>query len=259
VLNIFDMSENEALYNYCLKLGDSSLIMGHRISEWCGHGPVLEQDIALTNIALDLVGQARMLLSYAGEIEGKERSEDDLAYLRNDRAYRNALLTELPNGDFGQSIIKLFIFDAYQVALFGALKSSSNSRLSAIAEKSIKESKYHLRYSKDWVLRLGDGTSESHSRITAGLTEIWPYYGDLFALAPGEDALSELGIVPKMSNIKNEVDQILKETLGAATIPLPDFNAVFQSGSQQGLHTEYLSYILSEMQAVTREYPGSKW
>jgi ring-1,2-phenylacetyl-CoA epoxidase subunit PaaC len=253
------MTENEALYNYCLKLGDSSLIMGHRISEWCGHGPVLEQDIALTNIALDLIGQARMLLSYAGELEGKGKTEDDLAYLRNDRQYRNALITELPNGDFGQTIIKLYIFDVYQVALFGLLKTSGNNRLSAIAEKSIKEAKYHLRYSKDWVLRLGDGTEESKLRITAGLNEIWPYFGDLFASAPGEELLVKSAIVPDSASIRASVENSLQATLEEAKIELPNFEAVMQEGSQDGIHTEYLSYILNEMQAVTRSYPGLQW
>lgn len=253
------MTENEALYNYCLKLGDSSLIMGHRISEWCGHGPVLEQDIALTNIALDLIGQARMLLSYAGELEGKGKTEDDLAYLRNDRQYRNALITELPNGDFGQTIIKLYIFDVYQVALFGLLKTSSNNRLSAIAEKSIKEAKYHLRYSKDWVLRLGDGTEESKLRITAGLNEIWPYFGDLFAYAPGEELLVKAAVVPDSASIRASVENSLQATLEEAKIELPNFEAVMQEGSQDGIHTEYLSYILNEMQAVTKSYPGLQW
>jgi len=253
------MTEKEALFNYCLKLGDSSLIMGHRISEWCGHGPVLEQDIALTNIALDLVGQARMFLSYAGEIEEKGRTEDDLAYWRNDREYRNALLTELPNGDFGQTIIKLFLFDVYQVELFGALKNSSNPRLAAIAEKSIKESKYHLRYSTDWVLRLGDGTEESNLRITAGLNDIWMYFGDLFAPSPGEEILVSAGIAPNIKEIRSKTEATIANTLKEANISLPDFNAVMQQGSQTGIHTEFLSYILSEMQSVTRAYPGATW
>jgi ring-1,2-phenylacetyl-CoA epoxidase subunit PaaC len=253
------MTEKEALFNYCLKLGDSSLIMGHRISEWCGHGPVLEQDIALTNIALDLVGQARMFLTYAGELEGKARTEDDFAYWRNDREYRNALLTELPNGDFGQTIIKLFLFDAYQVELFGALKNSSNARLAAIAEKSIKESKYHLRFSTDWVLRLGGGTEESNRRITAGLNEVWMYFGDLFALSAGEELLVGPGIAPYMQEIRSRSEGVIRETLNNAGIPLPNFKAVMQQGSQDGLHTEFLSYILSEMQSVTRAYPGATW
>lgn len=253
------MTEQKALFNYCLKLGDSSLIMGHRISEWCGHGPVLEQDIALTNIALDLVGQARMFLSYASEVEENGRTEDDLAYWRNDREFRNALLAEFPNGDFGQTIIKLFLFDVYQVELFGALKNSSNSRLAAIAEKSIKESKYHLRYSTDWVLRLGDGTEESNHRITAGLNEVWMYFGDLFALSPGEEFLVSSGIAPNINEIRSKVESTISQTLKEATIPLPDFNAVMQQGSQSGIHTEFLSYILSEMQSVTRAYPGASW
>jgi ring-1,2-phenylacetyl-CoA epoxidase subunit PaaC len=253
------MTEKEALFNYCLKLGDSSLIMGHRISEWCGHGPVLEQDIALTNIALDLVGQARMFLTYAGEVEGKARTEDDFAYWRNDREYRNALLTEFPNGDFGQTIIKLFLFDVYQVELFGVLKNSSNARLSAIAEKSIKESKYHLRFSTDWVLRLGGGTEESNLRITAGLNELWMYFGDLFAASAGEDLLVSAGIAPDIREIRSKSESVIRETLTKAGIPLPNFDAVMQQGSQDGIHTEFLSYILSEMQAVTRAYPGATW
>ncbi len=253
------MTSKEALYHYVLKMGDSSLIMGHRLSEWTAHGPVLEHDIALTNIALDYIGQARMLLTYAGELEGKGRSEDDLAYWRDAAQYRNSLLCELPNGDFGQTVVKMFLFDAFQVELHEALSQSPDEQLKAIAIKSLKESKYHLRYSRDWVLRLGDGTEESKIRIANGLEAVWMYFGDLFAPSEGESVLVSDGIVPETASLRKRVEETLRKTFEEATMAVPDFDAVMQEGSQRGIHTEYLSYILSEMQSVTRMHPGATW
>lgn len=253
------MTGKEALYNYCLKLGDSSLIMGHRLSEWSAHGPVLEQDIAVTNIALDHLGQARMLLTYAGELGGESKTEDDLAYWRNDREFRNALLCELPNGDFAQTILKMFLFDCYQLSLHEALSKSPDEQLRAIAEKSLKETTYHFRYSRDWMLRLGDGTEESHRRLKAAVDNVWMYFGDLFAPAPGEDTLVKAEVVPDAQNLRSEVQSRIEETFNSATLPAPDFEAVMQEGSQDGIHTEYLSYILQEMQSVARAHPGATW
>ncbi|TVR37662.1 MAG: phenylacetate-CoA oxygenase subunit PaaI [Cryomorphaceae bacterium] len=253
------MTSKEALFNYVLKLGDSSLIMGHRLSEWTAHGPVLEHDIALTNIALDHIGQARMLLTYAGELEDKGRTEDDLAYWRDASQYRNSLLCELPNGDFGQTIVKMFLFDAFQVELHEALSQSPDEQLKAIAVKSLKESKYHLRYSRDWVFRLGDGTEESKIRIANGLETVWMYFGDLFEPAQGEDVLEAEKVIPDTSALRLRVEQTIRDTFTQATLALPDFDAVMQEGSQRGIHTEDLSYILSEMQSVTRMHPGATW
>lgn len=253
------MTGKEALYNYCLKLGDTSLIMGHRLSEWTGHGPVLEQDIALTNIALDHLGQARMLLTYAGELSGEQKTEDDLAYWRDHMAYRNALLTELPNGDFAQTILKMFLFDAYQIALHEALSESADEQLRAIAQKSIKETRYHLRFSRDWMLRLGDGTEESHRRMLEAIDNVWMYFGDLFAESPGEDTLVKAEVVPDMKALRADIEERIASTFKEATLPAPNFEAVMQEGSQTGRHTEQLSYILTEMQSVTRAHPGATW
>lgn len=253
------MTKEEALFAYCLKLGDSSLIMGHRLSEWTAHGPMLEHDIALTNIALDHLGQARMLLTYAGELEGKDRSEDDLAYWRDAGEYRNALLCELPNGDFAQTIFKLYLFDEFQRALHEELSSSSDEHLKGIAVKSLKETTYHLRYTRDWMLRLGDGTDESNIRLTNGVDQVWMYFGDLFAPSPGEDLLVKENIVPDVSKLKSDIESRIEQTFKEATLPPPDFDAVMQQGSQKGFHTEDLSYVLAEMQSVARVHPGATW
>lgn len=253
------MDGKEALYNYCLKLGDSSLIMGHRLSEWTGHGPVLEQDIALTNTALDHLGQARMLLTYAGELSGEHKSEDDLAYWRDPMEFRNALLTELPNGDFAQTILKMFLFDSFQIALHEALSESADEQLRAIALKSLKETRYHIRFSRDWMLRLGDGTEESHRRMLNALENVWMYFGDLFAESTGEATLVKAEVVPDMNSLRAEIEEQIAATFKTATLPAPNFKDVMQQGSQSGAHTEYLSYILSEMQSVTRAHPGATW
>lgn len=253
------MADQNAKLNYLLKLGDSSLIMGHRLSEWTGHGPVLEHDIALTNIALDHLGQARMLLTHAGEIEGKGRAEDDFAYWRNAGEFRNHLLCELPNADFAQTVLKMFLFDAYQLHLHRALSASPDDGLKAIAVKSLKETTYHLRYSSDWMMRLGDGTEESKRRMTEAIDNVWPYFGDLFARSEGEEILEKAGVVPAVEDLKAETENLVREVFNKSALPAPDFDAVMQQGSQTGYHTEYLSFILSEMQSVTRAHPGATW
>ncbi len=253
------MSREEALFAYCLKVGDSSLINGHRLSEWTGHGPVLEQDIALTNIALDHLGQARLLLTYAGQLEGKGKTEDDLAYWRESAEFRNALLCELPNGDFAQTIARQYLFDEFQHTLYTGLSHSADEQLKAIAVKSLKETTYHLRYSREWMPRLGDGTEESRERLLQGLDQIWNYFGDLFAQSPGEDILIEMQIVPDMNALRTEIQGRIAKTFEKATLPEPDFEMYMHEGSQQGIHTEHLSYILTEMQSVTRAHPGATW
>lgn len=253
------MTREEALFNYCLKLGDTSLINGHRLSEWTAHGPVLEHDIALTNIALDHLGQARLLLTYAGELEQKGRSEDDFAYWRDAGEFRNALICELPNGDFAQTIIKQYLLDEFQFALYNRLSESTDERLKGIAVKSLKETKYHLRYSRDWMLRLGNGTEESHIRLANGVDQVWMYFRDLFAISPGEEILVNEGIAPSGDSLRAQVEKQIEQTFKEAALPAPDFENSMQQGSQQGFHTEYLSYILAEMQSVTRAHPGATW
>lgn len=247
-----------ALFNYILKLGDDSLILGHRLSEWCGHGPILEEDIALTNISLDLVGQATTLLNYAGELEGKGRDGDALAFLRYDREYKNLLLVEQPNGDFGVTMMRQFLFDAYRLPLFVKLQTSSDETLAAIAEKSLKETKYHLKHSSEWVIRLGDGTEESHKRIQDALDTLWRYTDELFLQDDLDLELIEKGIVPDLEEIRKDWQKTVDTVLNEATLELPKNNWKF-SGGRNGMHSEHLGYILAELQYMQRAYPNMKW
>ncbi|RYD92581.1 MAG: phenylacetate-CoA oxygenase subunit PaaI, partial [Sphingobacteriales bacterium] len=196
--------------DYTLQLADSSLIIGHRLSEWCGHGPILEQDIAMQNIALDLLGETRSLFQYAAELEGQGRTEDDLAFLREAVEYKNSLITEQPNGDFAQTILRQFLFDTYHFYLLQQLKGGKDQRLSAIAEKSLKEVSYHIKWSSEWVIRLGDGTDESRQRIEKAIANLWPYTGELFTMTATEEALLELGIIPNYSLIKQQWEEYVE-------------------------------------------------
>lgn len=246
------------LFEYVLRIGDDALILGHRLSEWCGHGPILEEDIALTNISLDLIGQATSLLEYAGKLEDKGRSADDLAFLRFDKDYRNLLLVEQPNGDFGMTIMRQFLYDAYQVPLFEALSNSKDPHLSAIAEKSLKESKYHLKHSSEWVIRLGDGTAESKERIQTSLDELWRYTGELFWEDDVDQALKAEGIIPDPSELKVRWNKIVEDVLNEATLEIPQTEWQFDGG-RRGLHSEHLGYILTELQFMQRAYPNMEW
>ncbi len=246
------------LFNYILKLGDDSLILGHRLSEWCGHGPILEEDIALTNISLDLVGQATTLLNYAGELEGKGRDGDALAFLRYDREYKNLLLVEQPNGDFGVTMMRQFLFDAYRLPLFMKLQTSADETLAAIAEKSLKETKYHLKHSSEWVIRLGDGTEESHKRIQDALDTLWRYTDELFLQDDLDLELIEKGIVPDLEEIRKDWQKTVDSVFNEATLELPKNNWKF-SGGRNGMHSEHLGYILAELQYMQRAYPNMKW
>lgn len=246
------------LFEYVLRIGDDALILGHRLSEWCGHGPILEEDIALTNISLDLIGQATSLLEYAGKLEDKGRSADDLAFLRFDKDYRNLLLVEQPNGDFGMTIMRQFLYDAYQVPLFEALSNSKDPHLSAIAEKSLKESKYHLKHSSEWVIRLGDGTAESKERIHTSLDELWRYTGELFWEDDVDQALKAEGIIPEPSELKVRWNKIVEDVLNEATLEIPQTEWQFDGG-RRGLHSEHLGYILTELQFMQRAYPNMEW
>lgn len=247
-----------ALTDYTLRLADTSLILGHRLSEWCGHGPVLEQDIALANIALDLIGQARNYYQYAAELLGDGQTEDDLAYLRDDRAYRNVLLVELPNGDFGKTIMRQFLFDAFHVPFLESLQSSQDAKLAAIAEKSLKEALYHLKWSSEWVIRLGDGTEESHRRIQQSLNDLWAYTGELTMPNATDFILLDYNIAPDLSAIVPAYEQTIRTVLNEATLVLPT-KVWMQKGGKEGIHTEYLGYILVEMQYLQRTYPHLEW
>ncbi|MDG1428844.1 MAG: phenylacetate-CoA oxygenase subunit PaaC [Crocinitomicaceae bacterium] len=247
-----------SLFEYLIRLGDDSLILGHRMSEWCGHGPILEEDIAMTNISLDLIGQATNLLKYAGEVEGKGRDEDELAFLRFDRDYKNVLLVEQPNGDFGMTMMRQFLFDAYRKPLFEALVNSSDEQLSAIAVKSLKETKYHLKHSAEWVIRLGDGTEESKQRVQESLDTIWRYTDELFFTDDIEKELLENGMSADLEEIKVAWMETVNQVLSEATLNIPD-HGWQHDGGRRGMHSEHLGYILAELQYMQRAYPGMEW
>lgn len=240
--------------SHLLHLADNVLILAQRNAEWCGHGPVLEQDIALTNITLDLVGQARSLYQYAATLKGKEVTEDHLAYLRLEQEYLNVLLVEQPNGDWAQTVLRQFFFSAWQSAYYTQLENCPDKTLSAIAEKSMKEIRYHLRWSSEWVIRLGDGTEESHSRMVQALENLWPYTGEMLEPASYEQ---ESGFI-HTDSLRQEWNQTVNAVLEEATLPLP--GPVFmQEGGKSGRHTEHMGYILSELQYLQRAYPNSQW
>lgn len=252
------MEKNTDLFEYILRMGDDSLILGHRVSEWCGHGPILEEDIALTNIALDLIGQATNLLEYAGQVEGNGRDADALAFLRYEREYKNLLLVEQTNGDFGKTILRQFFFDAYRKLLFERLLKSTDNQIVAISEKSLKETKYHLKHSSEWVIRLGDGTEESHNRIQESLDALWKYTAELFFTDEVDENLTKAGIIPLMEGIQDEWMKNVTEVLTEATLSIPTNNWK-QEGGRLGKHTEHLGLLLAEMQYMQRAYPNMKW
>jgi ring-1,2-phenylacetyl-CoA epoxidase subunit PaaC len=249
---------NENLIKYILHLADNALIIGHRNSEWCGHGPVLEQDIAISNIALDCIGQARNFYQYAAELSGNGATEDSLAYLRDAIDFKNCLLVELPNGDWGQTILRQFFFSTYQYFLYNQLQNSSDAQLAAIAEKSLKEVTYHVRWSSEWVIRLGDGTEESKQRMLHAIDELWNYTGELFLPAAYERLAISEGYGVDLIQIKKDWDKKIKSVFDEATLPLPE-NAWVQSGGKEGKHSEYLGFILAEMQFLQRAYPNAEW
>jgi ring-1,2-phenylacetyl-CoA epoxidase subunit PaaC len=242
-----------ALIDYTLHLADNALMLGQRNSEWCGHGPVLEQDIAITNISLDLIGQARSLYQYAAQLKADGSTEDSLAYLRTEREFKNCLLVEQPNGDWAQTMLRQFLFSSYQFYLYQYLQSSTDKTIAAIAEKSLKEVSYHLRWSSEWVIRLGDGTEESHKRMMAAIEELWRYTGELFIPAPYE---TESGI--DLASLRTEWDKKVKAVMEEATLPVPE-KVFMQTGGKTGAHTEQLGFILSDLQYMQRTYPGCEW
>jgi ring-1,2-phenylacetyl-CoA epoxidase subunit PaaC len=248
----------EHLFEYLIRLGDDSLILGHRVSEWCGHGPILEEDIAMTNISLDLIGQATSFLKYAGEVEGKGRDEDKLAFLRLEKEYKNSFLVEQANGDFGVTMMRQFLFDAYRLPLFEALQHSKDEQLAAIAEKSLKETKYHYRHSAEWIIRLGDGTEESHQRVQKALHSLWRFAADLFQSDETEKALEKAGILPNMAEVKAAWLKNVTAVITEATLSFPD-NDWEQHGGRNGKHTEHLGFLLAELQYMQRVYPNMEW
>ena len=250
--------KDQNLFKFLLRLGDDSLILGHRLSELCGHGPILEEDIATTNISLDLIGQATSIFAYAAEVQGEGKTEDDLAFLRYEREYTNLLLVEQPNGDFGMTMMRQFLFDAFRKPLYEALTTSTNEHLAAIAAKSLKETKYHLKHSSEWVIRLGDGTDESHRRVQDALDTLWVYTDEMFAMDDVEQALLAAGVVPDLGALKEEWSATVNAVLAEATLAIPT-NGWQRKGGRNGLHSEHLGYILAELQYMQRAYPGMKW
>lgn len=242
----------EAQLEYVLRIADSSLILGHRLSEWCGHGPVLEEDIALTNVALDLIGQARSLYAYAGALEGKGRGEDQFAFERNASEFHNVTIAELPNGDYGFTIMRNFLLLAFQRELWVALQGSAKAQLSEIARKSLTETRYHVQHASDWVIRLGDGTEESHTRMQRALATLWPYTAEFFSCS----AIDDDG--PAWSTLESAWLSAVRPVLDVATLQIPARTS-FLSRGKEGIHGEHLTPLLAEMQHLQRAYPNCDW
>jgi ring-1,2-phenylacetyl-CoA epoxidase subunit PaaC len=252
------MESNNALYKYCLQLGDDALILGHRLSELCSKGPFLEEDLALTNISLDMIGRAQAFLNYASKIENKGNSDDDLAYRRPEKEYNNHLLVEQPNGNFADTIARQFLISAFEVSFFKELSNSKDEMLSGIAAKTVKEAKYHFQHSAYWIIRLGDGTEVSKVRIQKAINDLWMYTGELFEMSEVDEQLLQKGIAVDRIPLKQKWSDKITEVLSQAKLGIPE-DEFMQSGGKKGIHTENLGHILSEMQYLQRAYPDAKW
>ncbi len=246
------------LFELLLRLGDDRLVLGHRLSEWCGHGPILEEDIALANIALDLVGQANLFLGLAGTVEGEGRDADALAYFREAVEFRTCRLVELPRGDFGMTMMRQFLFDTWSWHRLGRLRESSHAELAGLAERSRKETTYHLRHSSTWVVRLGDGTEESHARVQRALDDLWWFTGELFVTDEVDARLAERGIAPDPAVLREPWEETVREVLVRATLHAPEVPVVARP-ARRGDHTEHLGHLLAEMQILARSHPGASW
>lgn len=249
----------DAYFEFLLRQGDTALILGQRLSEWCGHAPILEEDIALANTALDLIGQAQMWLGLAADTEGAGRSSDDLAFRREVYDFRNLLMVERPNDDFAHTMLRQFFFDAFQVAWLGALKDSGKSQVSEIAQKSVKEALYHLERSRETVVMLGDGTQESHQRLSAALTQLWPFAGEMFVDDPVDHQMAKQGIAVLPSDLRDGWLSTIGATLTEATLDVPDMSFAHSGGRTGTRHTEHLGHLLATMQYLPRAYPDATW
>jgi len=245
--------------NYLLRLGDNAMVLSQRLCELCGKGPALEEDMALSNVSLDLLGQTRMWYTYAAELEGAGRDEDKLAYLRDAHDYKNVLLVEQPNGNYAHTMVRQFFFDTWHYFLIGALTRSSDPRIAEIAEKSLKEVTYHLRRSGDLIVRLGDGTEVSHQFTQTAVDELWMYTGEVFNYDAVDEAMVAEGVAPPAGMLREQWLSHVSDILGEATLAMPAADAWMQKGGKQGRHTEHLGYLLAEMQFLQRAYPGSEW
>jgi ring-1,2-phenylacetyl-CoA epoxidase subunit PaaC len=246
------------LFEYLLRLGDDRLVLGHRLSEWCGHGPILEEDIALSNIALDFIGQASSLLKLAGEVEGKGRTDDALAYFRDAIEFRNVQLVELPNGDFAATIVRQFLFDVWDVLVLERLTTASNETLAGIAAKALKEAKYHLRHSAEWMRMLGDGTAESHARAQGALDDLWPYASELFLTDEVDRQAVAAGVGVDVEALRPRWRATVEQVLAEATLVVPK-DGFAPRGGRIGRHTEHLGRMLADMQSLARAHPGATW
>jgi ring-1,2-phenylacetyl-CoA epoxidase subunit PaaC len=256
--NALDQTLRPQLFEYLLRLGDDRLVLGHRLSEWCGHAPILEEDIALANIALDLIGQSALLLTRAGEVEGAGRDADALAYFREAVDYRNALLVELPKGDFAVTIVRQLLFSIFSLHQWDALRRSTDPTLAGIAGKAVKETSYHVRHSIDWVIKLGHGTDESHDRTQRAIEDLWRYTGELFLSDDVDLAVSNAGLGVDPTRLESAWRSEVGDALARATLTIPDAPWM-QRGGRTGRHTEHLGHALAEMQIVARSFPGAAW
>ena len=252
------MSAPDAVKHYAISLGDDALILGHRLSEWCSRGPLLEEELALANTSLDYIGRARMFYSYAAELAGNRCTEDDFAYRRDCRQFTNLLIYELPRGDFAFTMARQFLVDTYNLTYMEQLCASTDDRLAAIAVKAVKESRYHLRRSRQWILLLGDGTKESHRRLEDAVTELWGYTLELFDTSASERELIAAGIAVDSGNLQADWRQAVEATLAQANVAIPE-SGWRVGGGRQGLHSESLGHLLSELQFLQRAYPGLEW
>ncbi|OKL44978.1 1,2-phenylacetyl-CoA epoxidase subunit PaaC [Pseudovibrio exalbescens] len=252
------MVDNNLLFQYLLRLGDDQQILSQRLSEWCGHAPTLEEDLALANIALDLLGQARSLYTYAGEVEGAGRDEDQLAFLRYENEYTNALIVERPNGDFAHTITRQLFYSVYMDLHWNALLSSKDETVRAIAAKAVKEVDYHVRHAAEWVIRLGQGTEESHQRMVEALEEFAIYTGELFEMDDLAQQMFKAGVGVDLTLLRPEWEQQIAAVLGEAGLRMPEVNWM-QTGGRSGEHTEHLGHLLCELQYMQRAYPGMTW
>ncbi len=253
------LTEKEVKIAYLLRLADDRLILGQRVSEWTGHGPQLEEDLALANIALDLIGHASALYGYAAEIEDEGHDEDHFAYFRDDYEFTNLQLCELPKGDFGFTTARQFLFSAFSYFQYERLKNSDDEQFSGMISKHLKEIKYHLRHSRDWVLRLGDGTEESHKRIQDAFNELWMYVDELFYMDEVDEQLMHSNFAVDYSEFRDEWKKLVEETLEEATLTVPDWDQFMMSGSRNGMHTEHLGHMLAQMQFLRRSHPDAEW
>jgi ring-1,2-phenylacetyl-CoA epoxidase subunit PaaC len=243
---------------YTLRRADDALVLGHRLSEWCGHAPMLEEDMALANMGLDLLGQARELFSYAAKLEGRDNDEDKFAYLRDVRQYRNLLLLEQPNGDFARTMVRQFFYSVFADLYWRAMMKSADTTLAAIAAKSEKESAYHVRHSSEWMVRLGDGTAESHARAQTGIDDLWAFTGEMFEFDDSERALIDAGIAVDPAGLRPQWLKTVSDIVGEATLVLPK-SGWMQQGGRSGRHSEHLGHLLSELQSMQRTFPGATW